>query len=93
MDENHRLSDGIRELEQAEEAVRELHAGCCQPLRSPRMESLSNTLREAQLALKTADNDAAAATVIVLLEDAGLSSVTSRWLVARRPAPSSTPMP
>ncbi len=44
MGDNHRFAAGVAELGKAEDVVRELHAGCCQPLRSPRMEALSDTL-------------------------------------------------
>lgn len=72
MSDSHRFASGLVELEQAEEVVRELHAGCCQPLRSPRMEALSDTLRRARRALGELDGDTdAASEVIAILEEAG----------------------
>lgn len=72
MGDNHRFAAGVAELGKAEDVVRELHAGCCQPLRSPRMEALSDTLGRARRALGDLDGDRdAAVEVIAFLEDAG----------------------
>lgn len=63
---------GIAELQRARELADELHAGCCQPLRSPRMEALSATLQTAHAALSELERDPAGAEhVVTLLEDAG----------------------
>jgi citrate lyase beta subunit len=70
--EGHRFSEGLAELQHASAAVRTLHEGCCQPLRSPRMEALSATLDHARAALDGLDDDPAdALRVIEQLEDAG----------------------
>lgn len=72
MPENDPLASGLDELERAQEVVDELHAGCCQPLRSPRMETLSATLQTARAALGELDGDPATGSrVVALLEDAG----------------------
>jgi hypothetical protein len=68
----HQFAAGLAQLAQAEEVVRELHEGCCQPLRSPRMEALSLTIRSARQALAELDGDERAASAVIdLLEDAG----------------------
>lgn len=72
MPESDRFAPGLAELERAGEVVDELHAACCEPLRSPRMEALSATLRTAHAALSELDGDTdAAGRVVALLEDAG----------------------
>ena len=72
MRDSHRFVAGIDELKRAEEIVRELHAGCCEPLRSPRMEALSETIKTARMALVELEDDRdSAAVTIGLLEDAG----------------------
>ncbi|MCO6503085.1 MAG: hypothetical protein J5I28_08370 [Acidimicrobiales bacterium] len=66
-----RLDSAYAALDAADDAVRELHEGCCQPLRSPRMETLAGTLRVARDRLEAlADADSATA-VRDALEDAG----------------------
>jgi len=63
---------GLTELQRVQALAEELHAGCCQPLRSPRMEALSDTLQAAYTALEELEGDAAnAQDVVDLLEDAG----------------------
>lgn len=72
MGEIHSFAAGVAELERAEDVVRELHADCCQPLRSPRMETLSDTLGKARRALGDLNGDRdGAGEVIAFLEDAG----------------------
>jgi hypothetical protein len=72
MVENERFAASLAELERAAEVVAELHAGCCEPLRSPRMETLVATLRRAFGSLGELDDDSdAAGRVVALLEDAG----------------------
>jgi hypothetical protein len=59
-------------LDAADSAVVELHEGCCQPLRSPRIEALAATLARARAALGAIDGDGRRAIrVIDVLEDAG----------------------
>ena len=67
-----RFAPAFAALDEADEAVRELHAGCCQPLRSPRMETLANTLDAARGKLgDLGDDPVTASVVIAILEDAG----------------------
>lgn len=66
-----RFADAQSALDAADEAVRELHEGCCQPLRSPRMEALAETLASARRRLDEADDPVSAEAVITVLEDAG----------------------
>jgi len=66
------LEAALASLDAADAAVEELHEGCCQPLRSPRIEALANTLTRARVALDGVDGDGERAIgVIGLLEDAG----------------------
>jgi hypothetical protein len=66
------LTSGLDALRRAEALVAELHEGCCQPLRSPRMEKLASTVREAQAALAGLSHDPdRAPDVVAMLEDAG----------------------
>ncbi|HUG74622.1 MAG TPA: hypothetical protein VMM81_02990 [Acidimicrobiia bacterium] len=66
------LDPAFTALDAADAAVEELHEGCCQPLRSPRMEALANTLTRARVALDGVNGDGERAIgVIGLLEDAG----------------------
>lgn len=59
-------------LEAAEDAVRELHEGCCQPLRSPRMEHLARTIGSARDRLgQMRDDPEIALQVVGILQDAG----------------------
>lgn len=59
-------------LDEADEAVQQLHEKCCQPLRSPRMEALAATLGAARTRLDELDaSTATAAEVIDVIEDAG----------------------
>lgn len=68
----HRFSEGLAALRHASATVRTLHEGCCQPLRSPRMETLSATLDQATAALEGLDtNPGDALKAIERLEDAG----------------------
>ncbi|CAN5869263.1 hypothetical protein BH23ACT4_BH23ACT4_16330 [soil metagenome] len=72
MPENHQLALGLDELRKTEALVDDLHSGCCEPLRSPRMESLAATLRSAQSELGELDRKPdAAGRVVPLLEEAG----------------------
>ena len=72
MTHNEKLSSVYAALDQADEVVKQLHAGCCQPLRSPRMEALAATLETARSKLEGIDEDnEGGATVITILEDAG----------------------
>lgn len=66
------LAAGIEELQRARELAEELHAGCCEPLRSPRMKALAATLEAAHTAVSGLDqNPATAEHVVTLFEDAG----------------------
>lgn len=59
-------------LDSADEAVRELHENCCQPLKSPRMETLTSTLTAVRAQLAHAAHDAeVAGEVVAILQDAG----------------------
>ena len=49
-----RLAEVFPFLDAADEAVRELHENCCQPLRSPRMEMLAETITAARQRLDKA---------------------------------------
>jgi hypothetical protein len=71
MSEEHRFDAGLAELRRAREIADELHAGCCQPLRSPRMERLSDTLDTAYSEMAQLNDEPAASSVVALLEDAG----------------------
>jgi hypothetical protein len=71
MSEELRFAAGLTELQRAQDIADELHAGCCQPLRSPRMEKLANTLETAYSELAQLENEPAAPSVVALLEDAG----------------------
>lgn len=67
-----RLTPAFSALDEADQTVQRLHAGCCQPLRSPRMEALAETLSSARRRLEQIDGDPTAAeTVIEILENAG----------------------
>ena len=67
-----RFSDGFAALDVADEAVRELHEGCCQPLRSPRMEQLAATIDHARSRLSGLTDDPVEARAIIdVLSDAG----------------------
>ncbi|MEX2134504.1 MAG: hypothetical protein WEB67_10215 [Acidimicrobiia bacterium] len=69
MTHNEQLSSVYAALDQADEVVEQLHADCCQPLRSPRMEALAATLESTRSKLDGIDEDGAMA--ITILEDAG----------------------
>ena len=71
MSEQSRFATGLAELQRAQEIAEELHAGCCQPLRSPRMEKLSDTLERAHSELAQLHDEPAAPSLVLLLEDAG----------------------
>lgn len=72
MTHNEKLSSVYAALDQADEVVEQLHAGCCQPLRSPRMETLAATLESARSKLEGIDeNNEGGAMAITILEDAG----------------------
>lgn len=66
-----RFAAAYSSLDAADEAVRELHQGCCQPLRSPRMLALADTLTAARRRLDNATDPDSAEAVIAVLEDAG----------------------
>lgn len=69
---NEKLSSVYAALDQADEVVEQLHAGCCEPLRSPRMETLAATLESARSKLEGIDeNNEGGAMAITILEDAG----------------------
>jgi hypothetical protein len=63
------LVPALAALDDCGAALRDLDAGCCEPGRSPRMQSLADTLDEARAGLQhsPADPD----TTLALLEDAG----------------------
>lgn len=66
------LETALVALDAADATVGELHAECCQPLRSPRMEALAGTLGRARVALgEVGTDEERAVEVIALLEDAG----------------------
>lgn len=66
------FASAFASLDEADEAVQQLHEKCCQPLRSPRMEALSETLGAARRRLDDLDTGAATATdVIDAIESAG----------------------
>ncbi|HLU28324.1 MAG TPA: hypothetical protein VKZ65_07785 [Glycomyces sp.] len=65
------LSSAYPFLDAADGAVRELHEDCCQPLRSPRMEKLAQTITAARQRLDQAVDPESAEAVISVLEDAG----------------------
>lgn len=66
------MSRAVADLERAEEIASELHAGCCQPLRSPRMEKLAETVRQAHEEMaKLSEGPDSPSRVVALLEDAG----------------------
>jgi hypothetical protein len=66
------LDTALIALDAADAAVEELHEGCCQPLRSPRIEALAATLARAREgATAIGDDGRQAIAVIDILEDAG----------------------
>lgn len=72
MTNSERFAAGFAALDIADQNVQELHEGCCQPLRSPRMEQLAGTLAEARSRLAGVDDDPTTAVgVIDVLVDAG----------------------
>lgn len=72
MPDQPRFAYALAELTRAEQVVDELHAGCCDPLRSPRMETLASTIQGASKAVLDLDDDVEEADrVVVMLEDAG----------------------
>lgn len=67
-----RLANTAAELDKALDAARDLQAGCCQPLRSPRMERLQTTLTRAQDRLAgLGQSPDTARSLIAYIEDAG----------------------
>ncbi|MFP5331825.1 MAG: hypothetical protein ACLGHX_05665 [Acidimicrobiia bacterium] len=67
-----RFGRGFEALDAADAAVRELHEGCCQPLRSPRMERLAATIADVRTRLtELGDDPADARAVVEVLSDAG----------------------
>ena len=67
-----RLANTAAELDKALDAARDLQAGCCQPLRSPRMEHLQTTLTTARDGVAgLGQSPDAARSVIAHIEDAG----------------------
>ena len=72
MSEQALVEAGLAELQEARDLADELHAGCCDPGRSPRMETLTKTLETAHTAISEIEGDRAAAErAVSLLEDAG----------------------
>ncbi|HSJ28295.1 MAG TPA: hypothetical protein VLB67_08785 [Acidimicrobiia bacterium] len=72
MNVDNRFAQAFSSLDIADEAVRELHENCCQPLKSPRMEVLTSTLASARAQLADAAHDAeVAGEVVAILQDAG----------------------
>ena len=67
----HDLGAAYPHLDAADDAVRELHEDCCQPLHSPRMEALATTISTARDRLDAATDPESAEAVISVLEDAG----------------------
>ena len=66
------LASAFAALDAADASVEELHQGCCQPLRSPRIEALAATLQRARTGLgEVTDGGRRAIDVIEVLEDAG----------------------
>lgn len=67
-----RFASGFDALDVADATVRELHEGCCQPLRSPRMERLAATIAEVRVRLnELADDQVQARSIVDVLADAG----------------------
>lgn len=58
-------------LEGANATLEELESKCCQPLRSPRMAALDDTLTEIGRLLPSASDRAAAESLVSKLDDAG----------------------
>ena len=59
-------------LDNVDEAVTELHENCCQPLKSPRMDRLTNTVNAARERLgEVGEDPAVAGEVVAILHDAG----------------------
>lgn len=72
MTDTARFAPAFDALAAADEAVRELHEGCCQPLRSPRMEHLARTIDAARDRLgQIGDDPKIALQVVDILHDAG----------------------
>ena len=72
MNVDNRFAQAFASLDIAEEAVKELHENCCQPLKSPRMETLTSTLTAVRAQLTDAAHDAeVAGEVVAILQDAG----------------------
>lgn len=66
------LSPAFASLDDGDDAVRKLDAGCCDPGRSPRMAALAETLAAARRELdRMAGDEAAAESALAHLEDAG----------------------
>lgn len=69
---NDRFTAGFEALDIADKAVQELHEGCCQPLRSPRMEHLAGTLEQVRSRLDALEDDPTEARAIIdVLSEAG----------------------
>ncbi len=69
---DHEFTSAFASLDEADEAVKQLHEKCCQPLRSPRMEALTETLGAVRMRLDNLDTGATTATdVIDAIESAG----------------------
>lgn len=67
-----RFAEAFASLDIADQAVRELHENCCQPLKSPRMETLTSTLTTVRAQLADAAHDPeVAGEVVGLLQEAG----------------------
>jgi hypothetical protein len=82
-----RLRDTAAELDEALGVARDLHAGCCQPLRSPRMERLQTTLTRARDGVAGLGRSP----IRPPIEDAGALLGSCRSPVAPRLASRSTP--
>lgn len=71
-DSDHPTKIVLEALTIADEMVVSLHEKCCQPLRSPRMENLAETLDSARERIDQVEAHRSVATeVIEILEDAG----------------------
>lgn len=66
------LAAAYAALDRADEAIDKLHRACCEPGRSPRMESLAATVRDVRSHMATIGGDPGRAdAVITMLENAG----------------------
>lgn len=66
------LAPAVSALDDCDDALRKLDAGCCEPGRSPRMKALAETLTEARAGIARLEEDGAAApALLATLEEAG----------------------